>query len=669
MKKILKLLLSVVIAVLACTGLAACDKGDTEHTTPSEASITVRFDLNYSGAENPASAELKSGEKVSRPADPIRENYTFYGWFYNKSGTNQYDFNEVVTENLTLYAAWRSETAVITFDYNYEGGESSTVTVNTLTEVTKPEQPQRDGFKFGGWFTDRRGRNEFVFAGGVFKDTTIYAYWISTDAKVVLNYNYSGAPANGLIPVTLGERVQKPQDPVRNKYKFTGWYTDAAATIAYDFNTEITESTTLLYAGWELTVAEVTFDYNYEGTQSTSTDVDINKAVTKPSDPERVGYNFVNWCTDKEGNSVYNFSEPVKNDFTLYAKWQKKSFTVNFKNNFSETDTSVFSTATALFEETVQIPASSPERTGYTFIGWFTEATCVNQFTATTVITENTDLYAGWTEAKNEKVTVTFKSSENGTVYSTQEVDVGAKINAPSTDPVKAGSIFGGWYTDEKCTQSFTNGLIVSADTIIYAKWLNRYTFEAEYTYLDNKPAQGTSSNGNGPSSLIYDADKFENVDVIGASNGYWVTNLYYTGAELVFEINASEEVTDAVLELRLTPEYYDMVIGPGIYDVEVNGEKIQYDLIFLVGAYKWQTDGGTVNPETNERPFENYQITTTLHLNKGSNVIKLITSNENDHGATHNAETPAVDCIYIYSAVELDWVEGKCYEDNLDKL
>jgi len=49
--------------------------------------------------------------------------------------------------------------------------------------------------------------------------------------------------------VTFGETISKPTDPTKEGFTFAGWYTDAALTQTFDFNTKITKNTTI-YAKW-----------------------------------------------------------------------------------------------------------------------------------------------------------------------------------------------------------------------------------------------------------------------------------------------------------------------------------------------------------------------------------------------------------------------------------
>ena len=66
---------------------------------------TVTFESN-GGTEVP-SQTVQYGEKVKRPADPVREGYHLTGWYTDLDHTREWDFkNDVVKGNMTLYAGW-----------------------------------------------------------------------------------------------------------------------------------------------------------------------------------------------------------------------------------------------------------------------------------------------------------------------------------------------------------------------------------------------------------------------------------------------------------------------------------------------------------------------------------------------------------------------------------
>jgi uncharacterized repeat protein (TIGR02543 family) len=48
-------------------------------------------------------------ERALVPYEPTRDNYTFVGWYSDKSLKKKYNFNTPVTKNITLYAKWKAE--------------------------------------------------------------------------------------------------------------------------------------------------------------------------------------------------------------------------------------------------------------------------------------------------------------------------------------------------------------------------------------------------------------------------------------------------------------------------------------------------------------------------------------------------------------------------------
>lgn len=66
-----------------------------------------------------------------------------------------------------------------------------------------------------------------------------------------VDFDTNGGSRIESVKVEHSEKVSKPEDPVKEGYKFTGWYTDIGCTDAWNFNSDtVTESITL-YAGFE----------------------------------------------------------------------------------------------------------------------------------------------------------------------------------------------------------------------------------------------------------------------------------------------------------------------------------------------------------------------------------------------------------------------------------
>ena len=67
---------------------------------------TVTFDYNYSNKGTYTTVSVKDGDKVEKPNNPTRSSYSFGGWYTKVSGGSKFDFDTVITADLTLYARW-----------------------------------------------------------------------------------------------------------------------------------------------------------------------------------------------------------------------------------------------------------------------------------------------------------------------------------------------------------------------------------------------------------------------------------------------------------------------------------------------------------------------------------------------------------------------------------
>lgn len=65
----------------------------------------------------------------------------------------------------------------------------------------------------------------------------------------------------------------------------------------------------------------VTFDTD-GGSTAPDKQVRANSKVNKPDDPTRSGYVFAGWYTDEACTVAYDFTQPVTDSVTLYAKWE-----------------------------------------------------------------------------------------------------------------------------------------------------------------------------------------------------------------------------------------------------------------------------------------------------------------------------------------------------------
>ena len=99
----------------------AVDKGG--NWNPSAATehwrSTVTFNANGHGTAPAAQTLWSNYDKATTPTAPTANGYIFQGWYTEAECINQWDFNTVVTGDMTLYAKW----GLAQYTFNSETGE------------------------------------------------------------------------------------------------------------------------------------------------------------------------------------------------------------------------------------------------------------------------------------------------------------------------------------------------------------------------------------------------------------------------------------------------------------------------------------------------------------------------------------------------------------------
>jgi len=125
-----------------------------------------------------------------------------------------------------------------TVTFNTDGGttlESKTIT--TGETVTKPTDPEKEGFTFGGWLLNGV---EFDFSTPIYGDVTLTAKWV---VSVTFDVNGGSFIGETQLVVQSGTTINQPSEPNKAGNVFIGWTLNGQP---FDFTTPITSSITLV---------------------------------------------------------------------------------------------------------------------------------------------------------------------------------------------------------------------------------------------------------------------------------------------------------------------------------------------------------------------------------------------------------------------------------------
>ncbi len=456
---------------------------------------TIKFDTKEGGTEIPDVVQ-DEGYTVARPADPTRENYRFAGWYL---GGSEYNFDSVVSQDLTIEAKWVLQCYLV-FDLGY--GEESNVYYKTtpkdigLTVGTDElkKNPSRAGFKFMGWYTEKDGQGTKIeddkFPYVLEKmETVFYAYWKESFTIVFAADNETSETSD--VAVLKGDAIteqEAPATPVYENYRFDGWFSErngggtefkAGETVFAD------DTPKKYYAKWVRQYV-VTIDTNGGPQYGDPFKVDTGSKLNQPNASYTVkkGHDFVNWQID--GVPVDFDTYVVEKDVTLVATYEAQQYNVIFiaetgevlatvNGNPSYAGTFEFGSTITAESLNVVCPTETHRFVEWTYggvrYGNYDEDGKFVDFTITEEYPDGLTLTAKW--QRQYRVTLVSNESESTDIF----VDEGNTLNASDIDnPIWYGYVFEYWLDGATRFESMT----MTEDILLKAKW-HLDTFKITY--------------------------------------------------------------------------------------------------------------------------------------------------------------------------------------------
>lgn len=487
----------------------------------------VTFDLNASSGIGPGTLYVATGSKVAKPDNPSNsEGWVFGGWYTDKacSAGKEYDFNAAVNEDMTLYAKWTDKLNLwvngvqlgkdnlSTGDWTY----TSKTNVLDLKNVTfeKTHIEDNNTIMMGSYayvayvyakgiplkvtgkgLTSSSAKTSSNIAGILVEDAPL-----TVDADLELTGTGAGICAKnvtiegGRINISSSASVEKVDLGRGRTYTKTpyGIYGHDSVTInGGDVNINMSGNEAIGIRLWygDIDISGGSLKVSVNGSKS-SRAVDamqggINNSlyyVTPAGGKVDASGHFF---TDAYGDEAYEI-ELAGEDSLM----RTVSFDLNGKPGTAPAPQ-------VLMKGKKATAPAAPETPGYTFKGWYTNADCKDEdrYYFDTGVTENITLYAGWEEIIIPRYIVSFDLKGHGGAIAAVTVNEGESVTKP-IDPIEAGYVFKGWYTDEECSDAAKYDFAdkVYANFTLYAKWSKIETFTAEFNLSGHGDAIASQS-------------------------------------------------------------------------------------------------------------------------------------------------------------------------------
>lgn len=228
----------------------------------------------------------------------------------------------------------------------------------------------------------------------------------------------------------------------------------------------------------EVKIPQYYFTVNFEsngGSAVPSVEVKADTAIPEPAKPTKTGYDFVSWHRQSDfSDTAWNFTtnKMPRQNLTLHAKWQAQTYNITY-----DLDGGTNGANPATYTYDVGVTSFAPAtRTGYTFDGWYDDATGGNPVTSISKTdTGNKRLYARWTP---DEYTITYNLNGGGTNHQDNPGKYTYGIGVASfKDATRSGYKFLGWFDKSsggaKITEISTTATGVKT---LYARWQQVYT-------------------------------------------------------------------------------------------------------------------------------------------------------------------------------------------------
>ena len=222
------------IEAKAKDGVITFKYDNVSYTFYENVSYTVTFESN--GGTAIEASKVVNGKTLSKPADPVKANYRFIGWYVDADFKTPFAFDsDVVTSDMTLYAryvAYSSEAAEYTVTLVVDGEEVGSVeTVNGVAYGLPT--PAGDKAFAGWWVSDSQDAEKLTYKyvdQVLTQDVKLFAVWAD---GIQASVNASGVTWAALATgVEYTVKVEDAEGNVLESRKTT------ALSLEYDFSAE-----------------------------------------------------------------------------------------------------------------------------------------------------------------------------------------------------------------------------------------------------------------------------------------------------------------------------------------------------------------------------------------------------------------------------------------------
>ena len=438
-------------------------------------------------------------DTTKKPTPPAKPGYDFAGWYTNEETNNEFEFGNILSNNLTLYAKWTPNNRVsYTVIHWWENANDDGYSFHeSKTEYGKVGATTRVSAERYNGFTAQTINQETIAGDG----STIVNVYYKRNVYTVKFYSYSSRVSrseeytNLRITAKYGANISDKWPTYdgsstwsTNDSKNEGPYQVNLQTMPlngdkfYGPKTERGSETAYYYV--EVLPGEASDKtYNRVGYKLHHKDTSPGEGYTITEEDKYpiTGFNFKTFEADRTWSGKYAYDNAkfyyTRNSYDIVyvntgAKGNDNKHTVSYKFEVSIADAGNYK------------PTTVPEgKEGYVFAGWYADPTGETPYDFNkTMPAQNITVYAKW---KAPTFTVTVHDSDKKVLTTISNVPLRGTISkdAMPTDDVTLaeGDTFLGWTYEDGTPFNFNTA--ITQDIELYARVGNKTGYSVTYNY------------------------------------------------------------------------------------------------------------------------------------------------------------------------------------------
>ena len=424
-------------------------------------SIKYNLDGGING-NNPPSYNTEDETIVL--AAPRKTGYSFVGWYDNSKfeGEAVSEIASGSSGNKEFWAKWEINQYVISFETN-GGSVIEDAEYDFGAQVVCPTAPVRAGYIFEGWYSSEDLSQTYTFGKMPAEDIKIYAKWSIEIYDIIYDADNAELPAETVLTYTVEDEVSLPLVE-KEGYTFEGWF-DNEQFEGNSIKQIAVGNTGDLYLFAKFVINQYTIAFDTDGgSEIAAVTQDFGTIIETPEQPVKNGYTFGGWFIDETLSEEFVFDTMPAQSITVYAKWVPIEYSIAYMVNGGVMPSDYITSYTV--EDYIALPA--PEKTGYTFIGWFEteELSGAASFEILVGSTGDKTYFAGYII---NQYTITFAVNGGSDIEPVTQ-DYNSLIVEPSA-PSRTGYRFDGWFAESECITEFVFDRMPADNITVYAKW------------------------------------------------------------------------------------------------------------------------------------------------------------------------------------------------------